>query len=284
MDITVYNGTNPNGKNITVIGGVHGNEITPVYTLMQIVRDSKFSDLEVFNKINKLTIINGVNDIGLKNNERDYKKPHTFDLNRTFKDDDIDVVGELKTHLMTTDILIDVHSSYYCSEFVLIDYNQKTDFYASVCNSIGVNFGVRYSNGNTLKKFIQDRGGLSITLEIDMMEKINRASAVRAIDIIKKLLVELVNSVIDNKVYITKPIGEPIYQYYCYESGLVDYAVSPGDIIEKDDLLANILDLKGNVIEEIRARFKAKVLLVGRDYANTADSICIVQDEESWMD
>ena len=180
---------------------------------------------------------------------------------------------------MDTNILIDLHSSPNCSEFVLIDYNERARYYVDLCKATNVPFGVRYSNGNTIKKFVQDRGGIAITLELDRMEKINYGSATSGIDIVKRLLNEIVNK----DFYEAKPTGDPIYQYYCYKSGLVEYVAKPGDFIEEGQTIANILNVRdGKVLESIISKFSARVLLVGRDYASTADSIAVVQNESSW--
>jgi predicted deacylase len=279
MNVTTYNGTNPKGKNISVIAGIHGNEITPIYILMKMVKESQFSDLTIFNDINKLTIINGVNDIGLLNNERDYKKPHSFDLNRTFIANEKDVIGELEEYLLNTDILIDIHSSPNCTEFALIDYNEKTNFYADWCERADVTFAVRYSNGNTLKKFIQDQGGASLTLEVDRMEKINSESANRSIKVIKNLL----NTCLDKDPFISRPKGIPICQIFTYRQGIVEYTVNPGDFVKKTDLVAKVLNLNGDVELEVRSHIDGTVILVGRDYVNVAESICMIQDEVSWV-
>jgi len=84
MTITTYNGFNSDGHNITISAGIHGNEVTPVYALMKMVKDSTLIDLPFFNKINTLNIVNGINVEGLKRNKRDYEKPQTKDLNRSF--------------------------------------------------------------------------------------------------------------------------------------------------------------------------------------------------------
>lgn len=278
MKITSYNGFNPKGDNITILAGVHGNELTPVYTLMKIVRDSSFSDLSIFNNINKLTIVNGINSEGLNQNKRNFDKTPTNDLNRSFRYDDIDIVKDLKTILDSTTILLDIHSSPNCTEFALIDYNEDANFLIDLCNSANVTYGVRYSNGNTLKKYISDKGGMSLTIEIDGMEKINYSVIDNSIALIKNIL----NNLFNESPYKSEPMGLQLREVFVYTSGLIEYLISPGDLVVRGDIICNVLAFDGSLLQQVKTDTSGIVILVGRDFAQIAESVCIIQNIETW--
>lgn len=80
MNKKVIIGDNVDGKNILVIGGVHGDELTPLYSvyLYQQFLENK----NVKKDFNKLTIINGINESGIENCTREMENNSTQDLNR----------------------------------------------------------------------------------------------------------------------------------------------------------------------------------------------------------
>jgi predicted deacylase len=272
---TTYNGFNSKGLNILLTAGVHGNEFTPVYAMMQIVKESLFSDLEIFNKINKLTILNGINDIGLKLNQRNYDRKSTQDLNRMFSFENTDIRDEIKNYLDETDILIDLHSSKNSTEFALIDFNENLNSLVEWCKMSDVPFGTRYSNGTTLKRYIQDKDGISLTIEINGLSEVYRDSAIKSIEIIKKLL----NNFDKFKLQKQIPVYDTIKEIYSYKSGFVEYLVSPGSYIEKDSVVANVFDLKGKPILEVKSNYSGLVLVQGSDFVDESDLIYIIQNQ-----
>ena len=113
-------------KNILVLTGVHGNEISPVYA-GYLLKKFDFDK----SKFKKLTILNAVNTDGIKNNIREIPDNKTSDLNRMFKvdlDNNISV-DELTKLFNDNDVIIDVHSSPSCCEFILLNQDETTNSY-----------------------------------------------------------------------------------------------------------------------------------------------------------
>lgn len=65
-------GGNVKGNNVLVIAGVHGNEITPVFTLAYMLKNNSFD--KALKEVKSITVINGLNMSGLKKGaKRDVK-------------------------------------------------------------------------------------------------------------------------------------------------------------------------------------------------------------------
>ena len=181
-----FNGRNKNGKNILLIAGVHGDEITPIYALMLILKNINLLDLS---KIKTLTIINGINESGIEKHTRNIVNNHTDDLNRSFNDPHIDSILELKTLIDENDVIIDIHSSPSCIEFALIDIDEFTMSLKEWCDISLVPTAYRYSTANTIKRYSLLNNKLALTLEINKLDIIDIESAKNVIIHINNLLI-----------------------------------------------------------------------------------------------
>jgi predicted deacylase len=179
MNKKVIMGSNPDGKKILILGGVHGDELTPIYTLSNMVKNEKFNKED----ISKLTILNAVNVSALKKSQREFHNENSNDLNRLLISNETpnssDVIKELKTYIEQADVVIDVHSSPNCTEFALIDIDQYTNTINSWCLESDVTTVFRYSAANTIKRYCLEQGKLAVTLEVNKMKLIDFESSER---------------------------------------------------------------------------------------------------------
>ena len=280
MNITTYEGGSPSGPIVTILGGVHGNELSPIHTLMTLVKDESFKNsIETYlDCIAELNIINCINTTGLLEHQRGIVNTPTNDINRFYNFFESNLTEELKTFLDAADIVLDIHASANCSEFALIDYNENAQSLVNWCMGAGVKFAVRYSGGKTLKRYIQDKGGISLTLEMDGLDKVNKESVATISYYLKSLL----ENSIDIEIVKSKPKGDVLEDILSYSTGLVEYAIQPNQFIEKGDIIATILSANGVELQEITSPITGYIVVLGRDYVGEAGFICSIQDIDSW--
>ena len=109
-DLRTFLGDNKNGKNVLIIAGVHGDEITPVYTLAKMVSGGLFN----LKNVESVTVLNGLNMTGLKSATRELQPKNSNDLNRSLISikDGVDGEQQLLEELISkNDVVIDIHSS-----------------------------------------------------------------------------------------------------------------------------------------------------------------------------
>lgn len=239
-------------KNILVLNGVHGNELTPVhlgYNLVHMWNGSWGYKLDL-TKFKGLTIISALNTDGIKKNTRDIPSDGTNDLNRMFsvpQEEDI-TTDDLQLLFDFSDIIIDVHSSPRCTEFALINQDEYSNSYVEFCQKMDINYLIRYSEANTIKKYGLDKGKISFTIEINQMNYIDFESSKKA--------TTLVNRIINNHELFEMKKEEPKYpeyfELYTYKSGLFIPEHSLGSVVQKGDKLGQILDLTTLEMSELR--------------------------------
>jgi predicted deacylase len=131
MNIKTFKGNNEEGKNILIISGVHGDEITPIFCTKLL--QERLVKKTIVN-VNSITIVSAVNKNGIKNNTRDITKKQSNDLNRLFtSDEQEDYVTILKNLIDGNDVIIDIHSSPNCTEFLLINQDFYANSYVEFC-------------------------------------------------------------------------------------------------------------------------------------------------------
>jgi len=249
-------GGNKKGKNVLLISGVHGDEATPIYTLSLILKDiiDGNSNLKI-SKINSLTIINGVNESGILNHQRDISNEITNDLNRSFDTINKDSVKLLKKFIDINDVIIDIHSSPSCVEFALIDIDEYTTTLKKWCDDSDVKTAYRYSSANTIKRYSLTKNKISLTLEINKLIDIDIESAKRTLKIINNLIsnVHLV------KLKKHKPNVQELLSIKTYISGIyIDEHTT--NIVKKGHKLGYITDFEGNKKLEIKAPTNGSVI------------------------
>jgi predicted deacylase len=190
---------NPNGsKRALVIGGVHGNEYTPIYSLMCLNKslgellNLEKNQFDPNHEIKEVTLLNGINYTGLSANTREIASEFSEDLNRKFVESESENIFEyLKAQIDQHDVIIDIHASAgMVNECMLIDLNENAYPYIEWCKKSGVVYALRYNDNQTIKKYAIRHGKVGATLEIDGLSPINEKSGVAGASIVAKLLGE----------------------------------------------------------------------------------------------
>lgn len=264
-------GNNNKGKNILIIAGVHGNELTSIYCAYLL---SKY-DYTNFN-FKKITIVNSINKIGVIKNQREIPNTATSDLNRMFNlEDTIDIKEVLEKEIKEHDIIIDIHTSPKCDNFVLLNQDDNTNSYVDYCEKNNINYLIRYSSTNTIKKYCIDLDKISFTLELNMMDYIDFDSAEKGKEIV-------LNIIKNNNFSIKKE--EPKYESYVelqtYKAGLFISEKICGDVITKNDIVGSILDLDTQEIYTVKCMFNGKYRIIcfgSANYVDANNSICFLQ-------
>jgi len=268
--IKIYEGEKRNGKNVLILTGIHGDEITPIYTIASMIKDNNFN----LKYINKLTILNGVNISGIKKANREMIENKTKDLNRILTNtSEEDAIKLLKDKISENDIIIDIHSSPSCTEFVLIDIDEYTNTIKSWCDKSDVKYGFRYSGANTIKRYCLEQEKPALTLEINKMKIIDFESAEKTTYLINNLLKN-----IDFRLYESIPNVKEMIEIKTYQEGLLEHHYFNGENFHNGDILYTLFDFELNEIFKMIAKFDGYILCEpDNSFVNRGDIIYAVQ-------
>lgn len=182
---------NGEGKRVLLIAGMHGNERTPIQSLILFKTNHLQKLIESYQKFNlseisEITIINGINLYGIRDGIRDIANTktgaNTKDLNRKFVWEEyektFDPFSVLEKEVEKHDVVIDVHSSPgMMNHVMLLDYGETAFPYIKWCNDAKFQFAIRYSEERTLKRYAIEKGKIGVTLELNGMDFIDHVSA-----------------------------------------------------------------------------------------------------------
>lgn len=277
MNIKTFKGNNKEGKNILIISGVHGDEITPIFCTKLL--QEHLVDYNSNYDVNNITIISAVNKIGIKNNTRDITKKQSNDLNRLFNSDiQEDYVAILKTYIDEHDVIIDIHSSPNCTEFLLINQDFYANSYVDFCIKNDIKYFLRYSNSDTIKKYCSNLNKISFTLELNGMDRVDDHSTIKGYEIVKTIISNI------NGLNIIKE--EPKYnigtEIYTLHSGLNEYFFDTSKIIDvrvEFNAVTNIETFEQNVEKFDPKGNKYNIICYSeRSYVEAGSSIASVQE------
>lgn len=217
------------GKSVLLIGGVHGNELTPLMSLI-IFKDLHLpmlmQSLEATDEIKSITIINGINVHGIEKCTRDLidssKKDGSQDLNRLFKydayEEEFNPFSYLKEKIDAHDIIIDIHSSPSMeTNCMLIDHSTTAFPYIKWCQNSNVTFAIYETDNTTIKRYAIEKGKIGVTFELNTLDKVNVDSAKLGASQITQLLLNY-----NEKLFLTSYQGvlKPIIEFKSSETGL----------------------------------------------------------------
>jgi predicted deacylase len=274
--IETIKGKDKKGKKILIIAGVHGEEITPIYTLslfyqIYLAKPGKFSK-----HFKSITIVNGINIAGLKEGTRDLHQKNTSDLNRMFEtakgEDSFKV---LKGKIDKSDVIIDIHSSPSCAEFALIDIDEYSNSMEKWCDKSKVKTGFRYSGSDTIKRYCLESGKPALTIELNKLDKIDYDSAREGVEILKEL-------VVNSKKYAyidrSKPKQKEMIDVKTYCCGILSARFKSGETFNKGDIMYSIHDLELNESFSYEANFDGCVICEpSRHFVKRGDLIYLAQ-------
>ena len=272
MNKIEISGKNNLGKNILIISGVHGNELTPIYCTY-LLSKIDYSNYD----FKKITIISSINNNGIVKNTRDIPNVSTSDLNRMFNIvERIDEKDEIGKHIKDNDIIIDIHSSPKCDNFVLLNQDDNTNSYVEFCEKNNINYLIRYSTANTIKKYCLDLNKISFTLELNMINYIDYTSAKNGKDIVLKVIENCNNILIQKQ----EPKFKTYIELQTYKVGLFIENKKCGDIIKCNDIIGSILNIETMELTDVKCKFdgKYRIICFGEtNYVDGSNSICFLQ-------
>lgn len=261
------------GPSILIVAGVHGNEITPLRTLMLFLKNKVASTLTPYYK--KLTVLNGVNTSALSTGTREMKSGSKDDLNRLFEIDQPDPVKVIKDLVDTHDLIIDIHSSPNIPDFVLIDIDENADSYVEWCNKSMILYAARYSSANTIKRYAINKGKQALTIELNGMDKPDDGSAFNGISMLTKLIQNYSKVEFEKNPCTIKPMVE----LRSYIGGLFTFTKDLGSYVNEGEDIGVIQGLNGDVLTHIKTNTTG-VIIEGPDtsyYVKGGSKVALIQ-------
>ena len=272
MNKKEISGKNNFGKKILIITGVHGNELTPIFCgyLLSKINCSNYN-------FKKITILNAINKNGIVKNTRDIPNDTTSDLNRMFNCEIVvNEKEELLHQINEHDIIIDIHSSPRCDNFMLLNQDELTNSYVEFCVNYNISYLIRYSTANTIKKYCNDLNKVSFTLELNMLNYIDKKSAEIGKDIVLKIINNC-NTILLNK---EEPTNNTYVELQTYRCGLFLPTKECGDVINENDVIGTILNIDTFEETVVKCIFKGKYKIICYGETNYVDGnhpICFLQ-------
>jgi predicted deacylase len=260
------------GKNILILSGVHGNELTPVYTTYLLSKHdfSKF-------KFKKITIISSINYEGISKNSRDIPNTHTNDINRMFNShQEINYEKELFKFINENDVIIDLHSSPKCDNFALLNQDEWTNSYVDFCENNNISYLIRYSNSNTIKKYCLDLNKIAFTIELNMMSYIDKKSSEKG----KEIVLNIIKNINQFKLEKSEPTNSTYFEFFTHHEGLFIPNKSCGIVIREGEIIGTVINLEDFSEKKIKFNKKSdyKIICFGAsDYVSSSESICYLQ-------
>ncbi len=120
-------------KNILILSGVHGNELNAVKLGMMLKQEYSSDD--------NIDIIPWVNESGLLANTREINDNSTDDMNRMGGEnfDSTKMMKEIKYTIVNwADLVIDIHNSPNCANFVLTGMTEADKVINTICLNANV--------------------------------------------------------------------------------------------------------------------------------------------------
>jgi len=275
MNIT-ENEINSDGEiSVLVLGGVHGNELTPIRCLNFF--QNSLENIDNSN-IHKVIIINNINLPGLKSNSRFFENDNTTDLNRSFDSEASlnKTIEILKSQINSAHVVIDVHSSPNIDEFVLIDIDEYCEAISEWCKEIPRVY--RYSSANTIKRYALEKGKFATTIELNKLDVIDENSA----DVGSHMITNLINNIKDSNINNLKSndfiIPNELYEQKTHIEGFLKMKVYVGDYVEKGQIIAEILDMNFEKKLDLKSNMEGLIISAPTiGYVNRGETLFLIQ-------
>ena len=272
MNKIVINGNG--NKSILIITGVHGDELTPINVGLILSKSNILNESK--EKFKKITILNCLNKESIKKNKREL----IIDINRSFSNkNEEDIIQLTKYEILSHDVILDIHSSPSCNEFVLLNLNETSYSYIDFCNKYNISYLIREFGSNTIKKYCLDLDKIAFTIELNGMNKIDYNSTSKGIILVLDIINNIDNfKIIENKeVLLMQEILSP-------SNGIVIMDYKPGDFIKNKDIIGNVYDL--DTFEQTPIIFEGDIesqIITSSDgvYITDKDCICLIQPKNN---
>ena len=274
MNIKTYKGTGD--KNILILSGVHGDELTPIVSTNNLIKNIEtfYKDKKEFHaRFGSLKIFSAINATGIAQNTREIPNDFTPDLNRKFNTRE-SFEDELFELINDADMVIDVHSSPNCTNFVLLNQDENTNSFVDFCNDNYIEYAIQYSAADTIKNYCLKNDKIGITVELNGKNYIDTKASEIGVSIILKFIIH------DLEIKKSVPKHNVMEEFKTYHEGLFIFNKECGNIINDGDYMGYVLNL--NDFSEIKIYFtkKGSYRMICRDrsdYVSPNKIICMLQ-------
>ncbi len=255
-------------KKILIISGTHGNEYAAVEVGMQLKK--------YYLDCADVTVTPWLNETGLYDNSREVTSKTTQDLNRSFHEEyEFGIThSQVKTRLLSLieqhDIVIDIHNSWNCSNFFLVDMGHNNDIITSYLRSAGTTYASRYSGGGTIKDYVNNVAKkIGFTYEFSGMDNLNAQEEKQiAFEDITELVQVLQE---DNNIQDHNP--QQLKELHCLKSGFVKKYVKINESCSKDEPVFEILDQNFKVQEIVYAPCDMRIIAYGTQFQKRGSAV-----------
>ena len=228
-------------KNILIISGTHGNEHSAVEAGLYLKK--------YYENDKNVKVIPFLNQSGLEANTREVQNFQTKDLNRSFNDQITynDCIDKIESEVERFDVVIDIHNSWRCANFCLVDNGYNCDEITNICYESGVEYATRFSKGGTIKDYVNQQGKIGITYEFSGMQTLNNSKELDlAIDDIRALVDYFKNEP-------TKDIHpkNELKALHCLETGFIKFKRDINHLICPGEVIFEVYNEYGDVAETV---------------------------------
>jgi aspartoacylase len=269
-------------KNILILAGVHGNELTSIYCAYILKENLLAAHSTCKNKMfKKITILNNINIEGVRKNTREIPTESNEDLNRMFSNEtSLNLKEDLQKYFEENDVIIDIHTSPSCTEFVLINQDEYANSYIKYAKEHNIDYLIRYNNSNTIKKFCLENNKISFTIELNKIGSIDHDSAKKGMELIENII----NNIDNFELKKSEPTNDTYIEFFHHKEGLFLPQKKLGEIVLPGEIIGMILDLKTlshKTIVIYNKSFPSKIICdSGNSYVSASNSICYMQPIE----
>jgi predicted deacylase len=194
-------------KKLLVISGLHGNEYTPVSAVAELFLTNASAFLaKLSEQYSQITVLHAVNEYGLIKGLREASAP--TDLNRLYQT--IEPIDLIKDEVEAADVIIDVHSSPNCAEFLLINQGDYANRYVEFAKEHGIKY-LLWDDGHsaTLKSYALTKNKVAFTIECNGIQRVDNRSAAVARELISKIALNAVGIVVAPEAPKYKSMTKP---------------------------------------------------------------------------
>lgn len=204
-------------KKLLLISGLHGNEYTPVIAVRELFSNKTSTFVSsLIERYSQITVLHAVNEYGLINGVRESSKP--VDLNRLYQSTDL--IDLIRSEVEAADIIVDVHSSPNCTEFVLINQGEQANSYVEFARAHRIKYLVQ-EDGHpaTLKSHALSKNKVAFTLECNGIDRVDT----RSVNAAKELIATVATYASELRIVPSTPKYPSYIKAAAICSGLIEW-------------------------------------------------------------
>jgi len=262
---------------IVITAGVHGDEVGAMILLDALADRMAKSELPV-----NITLVNYVNPTAIRESKRKSTFADSSDMNRGWKSENFrDELADIVSH---HDVLLDLHCSASCTEFLLFNNGQNVNY--EWLEDKGITFAVRDGSDDTLKMFASRHCHIGMTWEMKGLNYPDDQAILKSLDIIcSKILGDWKNFTANAYECGKEPrklMPEHMMQAVLPRTdGFIHWRLAGAGLGEKvafGEELGKIIDINdGTVSEKMLAPCSGTIIYTGPSYAKPYTPACYIQ-------